>query len=76
MEISALELLWFLNLVMCFFLFFPPPVYPFMCYTCQEQESNKDCLTISMCAEEDKHCVTVRKDVGTSRFGNNTLFVL
>ncbi|NWZ73285.1 LY6E protein, partial [Acrocephalus arundinaceus] len=40
-------------------------VYPFMCYTCQEQESNKDCLTISMCAEEDKHCLTIRKDVGT-----------
>uniref|UniRef100_A0A8C5TB84 Uncharacterized protein n=1 Tax=Malurus cyaneus samueli TaxID=2593467 RepID=A0A8C5TB84_9PASS len=40
------------------------------------QESNKDCLTISMCAEEDKHCVTVRKDVGTSRFGNSTSFVL
>lgn len=47
-----------------------------MCYTCQEQESNKDCLTISMCAKEDKHCVTIRKDVGTSRFGNSTLFVL
>ncbi|XP_058675703.1 lymphocyte antigen 6E-like [Ammospiza caudacuta] len=40
-------------------------VYPFMCYTCQEQESNKDCLTISMCAKEDKHCVTIRKDVRT-----------
>ncbi|KAF4796212.1 hypothetical protein TURU_086254 [Turdus rufiventris] len=51
-------------------------VFPFMCYTCQDQESNKDCLTISMCAKEDKHCVTIRKDVGTSRFGNSTLFVL
>ncbi|XP_051627929.1 lymphocyte antigen 6E-like [Manacus candei] len=39
--------------------------YAFMCYTCQEQESNKDCLTISMCSEEDKYCVTVRKDVRT-----------
>ncbi|NWI37636.1 LY6E protein, partial [Picathartes gymnocephalus] len=44
---------------------FFPLVYPFMCYTCQEQESNKDCLNISMCAEEDNHCVTIRKDVGT-----------
>ncbi|NXP25354.1 LY6E protein, partial [Scytalopus superciliaris] len=32
---------------------------------CQEQESNKDCLTISMCAKEEKYCVTVRKDVRT-----------
>ncbi|NWU18946.1 LY6E protein, partial [Dyaphorophyia castanea] len=40
-------------------------VYPFMCYTCQEQESNEGCLTISMCADEDKHCVTIQKDVGT-----------
>uniref|UniRef100_A0A8C3DSL4 UPAR/Ly6 domain-containing protein n=1 Tax=Corvus moneduloides TaxID=1196302 RepID=A0A8C3DSL4_CORMO len=51
---------------MLFFLFLLlPRVYPFMCYTCQEQESNKDCLTISMCAKEEKHCVTIRKDVGT-----------
>lgn len=78
MEISAPELLWFLNRAMCLFPFFlsPLPVFPFMCYTCQDQESNKDCLTISMCAKEDKHCVTIRKDVGTSRFGNSTLFVL
>uniref|UniRef100_A0A8C3MHI6 Uncharacterized protein n=1 Tax=Geospiza parvula TaxID=87175 RepID=A0A8C3MHI6_GEOPR len=48
-----------------YFLFFGP-VYPFMCYTCQEQESNKDCLTISMCAKEDKHCVTIRKDLSLS----------
>uniref|UniRef100_A0A8C3KYK5 UPAR/Ly6 domain-containing protein n=1 Tax=Chrysolophus pictus TaxID=9089 RepID=A0A8C3KYK5_CHRPC len=40
--------------------------YPFMCYVCQEQESNKDCLTISMCAKEDKYCVTVRDNVGTN----------
>ncbi|XP_054674430.1 lymphocyte antigen 6E-like [Grus americana] len=39
--------------------------YPFMCYMCQEQESNKNCLTISMCAKEDKYCVTVRNNVGT-----------
>ncbi|NXA06739.1 LY6E protein, partial [Sapayoa aenigma] len=49
--------------IFCFDVF--SPAYPFMCYICQEQESNKDCLTISMCAEEDKYCVTVRKDVGT-----------
>uniref|UniRef100_G1NJZ2 Snake toxin/toxin-like domain-containing protein n=1 Tax=Meleagris gallopavo TaxID=9103 RepID=G1NJZ2_MELGA len=41
--------------------------YPFMCYVCQEQESNKDCLTISMCTKEDKYCVTVRDNVGTSK---------
>ncbi|XP_021243826.1 lymphocyte antigen 6E-like [Numida meleagris] len=41
-------------------------VYPFMCYVCQEQESNKDCLTISMCAKQDKYCVTVRDNVGTN----------
>ncbi|NXP50787.1 LY6E protein, partial [Heliornis fulica] len=40
-------------------------VYPFMCYVCQEQESNKNCLTISMCEKEDKYCVTVRNNVGT-----------
>ncbi|NXX34504.1 LY6E protein, partial [Nicator chloris] len=40
-------------------------VYPFMCYTCQEQESNADCLHISRCDKEDKYCVTVQKDVGT-----------
>ncbi|XP_010206561.1 lymphocyte antigen 6E-like [Colius striatus] len=39
--------------------------YPFMCYVCQEQESKKDCMTISMCAEEDKYCVTVSDKVGT-----------
>ncbi|XP_008495690.1 lymphocyte antigen 6E-like [Calypte anna] len=39
--------------------------HPFMCYVCQEQESNKNCLTISMCAEEDKYCVTVHDNVGT-----------
>uniref|UniRef100_A0A8C8AI47 Snake toxin/toxin-like domain-containing protein n=1 Tax=Otus sunia TaxID=257818 RepID=A0A8C8AI47_9STRI len=50
--------------------------YPFMCYVCQEQESNKNCLTISMCAKEDKYCVTFRNSVGTSMFLNNTLFVL
>ncbi|KAJ7417699.1 hypothetical protein BTVI_31807 [Pitangus sulphuratus] len=42
--------------------------YPFMCYICQEQESNKDCLTISMCSKEDRYCVTVRKDVRTKEF--------
>ncbi|XP_014820787.1 PREDICTED: lymphocyte antigen 6E-like [Calidris pugnax] len=36
-----------------------------MCYVCQEQESNKNCLTISMCAEKDKYCVTVRNYAGT-----------
>ncbi|NXN92272.1 LY6E protein, partial [Rhinopomastus cyanomelas] len=40
-------------------------VYPFMCYVCQEQESNKNCLNISMCGEEDKHCVTVRTTIRT-----------
>ncbi|XP_010226188.1 PREDICTED: lymphocyte antigen 6E-like [Tinamus guttatus] len=39
--------------------------YAFMCYVCQEQESNKNCLTISMCSKEDKYCVTVRNDIGT-----------
>ncbi|XP_009880553.1 PREDICTED: lymphocyte antigen 6E-like [Charadrius vociferus] len=39
--------------------------YPFMCYVCQEQESNKNCLTISICAEKDKYCVTVRNNIGT-----------
>ncbi|NWH74492.1 LY6E protein, partial [Piaya cayana] len=43
--------------------------YPFMCYVCQEQESNKNCLTISMCAEEDKYCVTVRNYIGTKPNG-------
>uniref|UniRef100_A0A8C0BLM4 Snake toxin/toxin-like domain-containing protein n=1 Tax=Buteo japonicus TaxID=224669 RepID=A0A8C0BLM4_9AVES len=38
--------------------------YPFICYVCQEQESNKNCLTISMCAKEDKYCVTVRNNCG------------
>ncbi|NWV01832.1 LY6E protein, partial [Upupa epops] len=44
---------------------FLPPVYPLMCYVCQEQESNKSCLNVSMCAEEDKYCLTVRTNVGT-----------
>ncbi|KAM7123897.1 lymphocyte antigen 6E-like [Ciconia boyciana] len=39
--------------------------YPFMCYVCQDQKSNKNCLTISMCTKEDKYCVTVRNNVGT-----------
>nr|XP_025969401.1 lymphocyte antigen 6E-like [Dromaius novaehollandiae] len=39
--------------------------YAFMCYVCQEQESNKNCLTISMCAKEDKYCVTIRNNIGT-----------
>ncbi|XP_062424435.1 lymphocyte antigen 6E-like [Rhea pennata] len=39
--------------------------YAFMCYVCQEQESNKNCLTISMCTKEDKYCVTVRNNIGT-----------
>ncbi|NXG53597.1 LY6E protein, partial [Psilopogon haemacephalus] len=39
--------------------------YPFMCYVCQEEESNKDCLTISMCEKEDKYCVTIYKKVET-----------
>ncbi|NWW52984.1 LY6E protein, partial [Pedionomus torquatus] len=47
------------------FLFFFHPAYPFMCYVCQEEESNKNCLTISMCAEEEKYCVTIRNYVGT-----------
>uniref|UniRef100_A0A8C7A3F7 Lymphocyte antigen 6E-like n=1 Tax=Nothoprocta perdicaria TaxID=30464 RepID=A0A8C7A3F7_NOTPE len=40
--------------------------YAFMCYVCQKEESNKNCLTISMCSKEDKYCVTVRNDIGTS----------
>ncbi|NXP14322.1 LY6E protein, partial [Thinocorus orbignyianus] len=50
-----------------FYLFavFFHPAYPFMCYVCQEEESNKNCLTISMCAEEEKYCVTTRNYVGT-----------
>ncbi|NXX76218.1 LY6E protein, partial [Urocolius indicus] len=39
--------------------------YPFMCYVCQQQEANKDCLTISMCAKGDKFCVTLIDNVGT-----------
>ncbi|NXF12646.1 LY6E protein, partial [Smithornis capensis] len=39
--------------------------FPFMCYTCQEQESNDDCLNVSMCREEDKFCVTVQEEVRT-----------
>lgn len=42
-----------------------------MCYVCQEQESNKNCLTISMCAKEEKYCVTIRDNIGTSKFLNN-----
>uniref|UniRef100_A0A8C4TYQ7 Snake toxin/toxin-like domain-containing protein n=1 Tax=Falco tinnunculus TaxID=100819 RepID=A0A8C4TYQ7_FALTI len=49
--------------------FFPPLAYPFMCYVCQEQESNKNCLSISMCAKEDKYCVTVR--LFLKMFGQN-----
>ncbi|NXR14029.1 LY6E protein, partial [Semnornis frantzii] len=44
---------------------FISPAYPFMCYVCQEEESNKDCLSISMCEKEDKYCVTIRKKVET-----------
>ncbi|CAM4493741.1 unnamed protein product [Lepidochelys olivacea] len=33
-----------------------------MCYTCQGETSNKYCMKISMCAKEDKYCVTI-KDV-------------
>jgi len=29
-----------------------------------------------MCAEEEKYCVTVRNNVGTSTFLNNTLLIL
>lgn len=47
-----------------------------MCYVCQEQESNKDCLTISMCQKEDKYCVTIRNNIGTGTLLNITLFVL
>ncbi|NXI44479.1 LY6E protein, partial [Galbula dea] len=39
--------------------------YPLLCYVCQGEESNKNCLTISMCAEEDKYCLTIRDDSGT-----------
>ncbi|NXY50301.1 LY6E protein, partial [Ceuthmochares aereus] len=39
--------------------------YPFMCFVCQEQESNKNCFTASMCAKEDKYCVTVHNNIGT-----------
>ncbi|NWW88494.1 LY6E protein, partial [Rhynochetos jubatus] len=54
------------------FLLFCPLVYPLICYVCQEQESNKNCLSISMCTKEDKYCVTVRNNVGTTTFLNNT----
>ncbi|XP_068019281.1 uncharacterized protein [Melanerpes formicivorus] len=40
--------------------------YPFMCYVCQEEESNKDCLTISMCEKEDKYCMTILKHIETN----------
>ncbi|NXJ95886.1 LY6E protein, partial [Corythaixoides concolor] len=53
------------NVLFLFFFFFFSLAYPFMCYVCQEQESNKNCLTISMCEKEDKYCVTVRDSVGT-----------
>ncbi|XP_009877212.1 PREDICTED: lymphocyte antigen 6E-like [Apaloderma vittatum] len=39
--------------------------HPLMCYVCEEQESNDDCMTISMCAEKDNYCLTVRNTVGT-----------
>ncbi|NXT28222.1 LY6E protein, partial [Syrrhaptes paradoxus] len=39
--------------------------YPLICYVCQEEELNKNCLTISTCTKEDKYCVTVRTNVGT-----------
>ncbi|NXH22022.1 LY6E protein, partial [Bucco capensis] len=38
--------------------------YPLLCYVCQEQESNKNCLTISMCSKEDKYCVTRHEHLG------------
>ncbi|NXS52819.1 LY6E protein, partial [Brachypteracias leptosomus] len=53
------------NVIFPFILSFFFPAYPLMCYVCQEQESNKNCLTISMCAKEDKYCVTVQDNVGT-----------
>ncbi|NXJ82441.1 LY6E protein, partial [Trogon melanurus] len=53
------------NVLFLFFFFSLSLAYPLMCYVCREQESNKDCLTISMCAEKDKYCVTVRNNVGT-----------
>ncbi|NXL63874.1 LY6E protein, partial [Chordeiles acutipennis] len=55
----------FLNHVIYLFCFVFPPAYPLLCYVCQEQESNKNCLTISMCTKEDKYCVTVHNNTGT-----------
>ncbi|XP_068019282.1 lymphocyte antigen 6E-like isoform X2 [Melanerpes formicivorus] len=48
--------------------------YPFMCYVCQEEESNKDCLTISMCEKEDKYCMTILKHIETKP--NKTKYVI
>uniref|UniRef100_A0A8B9EYU9 Snake toxin/toxin-like domain-containing protein n=1 Tax=Amazona collaria TaxID=241587 RepID=A0A8B9EYU9_9PSIT len=54
-------------LFLCYFFLL---AYSFMCYVCQEQESNKDCLTISMCSKEDKYCVTIRNNIGTGTLPN------
>ncbi|KAG6921249.1 lymphocyte antigen 6E-like [Chelydra serpentina] len=35
-----------------------------MCYTCQGETSNKYCMQISMCAKEDRYCVTIKDVVG------------
>ncbi|NXN16608.1 LY6E protein, partial [Indicator maculatus] len=62
------------NSMILYNVLFFPPAYPFMCYVCQEEESNKDCLTISMCEKEDKHCVTILKTVETKP--NKTKYVI
>ncbi|CAM5107646.1 unnamed protein product [Natator depressus] len=39
--------------------------HSFMCYTCQGETSNKYCMKISMCAKEDKYCVTIKDVIDT-----------
>uniref|UniRef100_A0A8C8RFK6 UPAR/Ly6 domain-containing protein n=1 Tax=Pelusios castaneus TaxID=367368 RepID=A0A8C8RFK6_9SAUR len=39
-----------------------------ICYTCQGEMSNKDCMKISICAKRDKYCVTIKDVVGAGMF--------
>ncbi|KAM6454436.1 lymphocyte antigen 6E-like [Liasis olivaceus] len=52
--------------ILCLLLLFRNPVYPLMCFVCENQSSNLQCLHLRRCAEKEKFCVTT---VGSYEIG-------
>ena len=46
-----------------------PAAHCLVCFTCQDKQSNWDCLKPTICSDTDSYCVTVSASAGLSECG-------